>query len=170
MLTAAPASSDGQHDEASVARALATAIDRLRIHKHRVTGARRAVIQTLARRGGHPTAAQLSADIEQLHPGVHLTTVYRTLDFLTELGIVTHVHMGHGAAAYHLSATDEVQEHLHARCRHCERVVDLPADLLDPIRSRLASEWHFELDPRHVALSGVCQTCGREATRQQAMS
>lgn len=159
MATPVPPVSAGRRDDRFVAHALTRAIDQLRAQDHRVTGARRAVIETLARHGGHPNAVELSAEIEKRHPGIHLATVYRTLEVLTELGVVTHVHMGHGAAAYHLSSLVQEQEHLHARCRTCERVFDLPADMLDPIRTRLADESDFVLDPRHVALSGACRAC-----------
>lgn len=151
----------GPASQGHVDPAVARAVERLRGGGHRVTGARRVVLETLARRGGHPTADELCVEIEQRHPGVHRATVYRTLETLAELGEVTHVHMGHGATAYHLADPVKGQEHLHARCRLCGRVLDLPADLLEPIGHRLAQQHDFVLDPRHVALSGECLTCQR---------
>lgn len=148
---------DQDHVDTTVARA----VERLRGGGHRVTGPRRVVLETLARRGGHPTAEELYAEIELRHPGVHRATVYRTLERLAELGEVTHVHMGHGATAYHLTDPVEGRVHLHARCRVCGRVLDLPADLLEPIGRRLSQDHDFALDPRHVALSGECGTCKR---------
>ena len=148
-----------QRDDDVVARSVALAIERLRQQDHRITGARRAVIETLARRDGHPSAAELTAEIENRYPGVHLATVYRTLEVLTDLGVVTHVHMSHGATAYHLAGTGSAEAHLHAQCRICGRVIDLPANTLDQIRSRLAIDNDFDLDPNHVALSGACRTC-----------
>ncbi|MET0864405.1 MAG: transcriptional repressor [Nakamurella sp.] len=158
MTSSPPVSGKGSGDEA-VAVAVAGAILRLRNQDHRITGARRAVIETLARRGGHPTAPELSAEIEQRYPGIHLATVYRTLEVLTELGVVTHVHMSHGATAYHLAGIGSSENHLHAQCRICGRVFDLPADMLDDIRLRLALDNDFDLDPNHVALSGACRSC-----------
>jgi Fur family ferric uptake transcriptional regulator len=149
----------GSPDEDSVTLAVSRAIRRLREQDHRITVARRAVIETLARHDGHPSAVELSAEIEHRYPGVHLATVYRTLEVLTELGVVTHVHMSHGAAAYHLAGISGSEEHLHAQCRVCGQVYDLPADMLDQIRARLASDNDFDLDPNHVALSGACRTC-----------
>lgn len=139
--------------------AVAQALDQLRSGGHRITGARRAVIETLARVDGHPSAEELWAALEQRHPSVHRATVYRTLETLAEQGVVTHVHMSHGTTAYHLTNPVAGRGHLHARCRACGRVFDLPGDLLDPVRSRLAEESDFELDPRHVALSGTCRSC-----------
>jgi Fur family ferric uptake transcriptional regulator len=149
----------GPRSKRFVDPAVTRALERLRRQGHRVTNARRVVLETLARRGGHPTADELCAEIEQRHSGVHRATVYRTLEMLAELGEVTHVHMGHGATAYHLTTSADGQEHLHARCRVCGRVIDLPADLLEPIGRRLTRENDFILDPRHVALSGACKTC-----------
>ncbi len=147
------------HVEPRVGQAVDRALGRLRDKGHRVTTPRRVVIEALVRSEGHPSADELCVDIERRHPGVHRTTVYRTLEMLTDLGQVTHVHMGHGATAYHLAGSGADHGHLHARCQVCRRVFDLPEDLLEPIRSRLALDSDFLLDPRHVALSGTCRTC-----------
>ena len=158
-MKASPPLSPGLQDDELVARSVAQAIERLRQQDHRITVARRAVIETLARQDGHPNAVEISAEVERRYPGVHLATVYRTLDVLTVLGVVTHVHMSHGAAAYHLTGTGSGKEHLHAQCRICGRVFDLPANMLDQIRGRLATDNDFDLDPNHVALSGACRGC-----------
>lgn len=152
-----------QRDNAG-ASAGARAVEQLRVQGQRLTVTRRAVIEALARADGHPSAEELCAQIAPRLPGVHRATVYRTLETLADLGVVTHVHMGHGATAYHLAGHVAGQEHLHAHCRGCGRILDLPSDLLDPIRRRLAREDDFLLDPRHVALSGTCRAC-RGATQ-----
>ncbi|SDT71932.1 Fur family transcriptional regulator, ferric uptake regulator [Jiangella sp. DSM 45060] len=144
------------HDDITVERAL----DRLRARGHRITGARHAVIEALATVDGHPSAEQLSEHVRELHPTVHRATVYRTLETLATLGVVTQVHVGGGATTYHLAAdATGHDDHLHASCRVCGRIIDLPSDLLDPIKRRLAVESDFQLDPPHIALSGTCRRC-----------
>lgn len=135
------------------------ALDRLRAGGHRVTEARRAVLEVLATGEGHPSADELSARVEARHPGIHRATIYRTVDRLTTLGVVTHVHIGGGATAYHLAPGEPTREHLHAICSSCGRIIDLPGDLLDPVTTWLATTADFTLAPAHVALSGVCGTC-----------
>ena len=76
----------------------------LRERGHRITMPRRAVIDALSRAEGHPTVEQITADIAERWPGIHLTTVYRTLETLAEVGVVTHVHLASGTA-YHLADT-----------------------------------------------------------------
>lgn len=130
----------------------------LRGRGQRVTRPRLAVVTALDRLDGHPSAEQVAAEVAATSPGVHRATVYRTLDTLAGLGVVTHVHMSHGTTAYHL-VSGESGPHLHARCRVCGRVLDLPPDVLDVTRDRMASEVGFELDTGHVALSGRCADC-----------
>jgi Fur family transcriptional regulator, ferric uptake regulator len=139
--------------------AVERALEKLRSGGHRVTGPRHAVIETLAHIEGHPSAEQLSERVRVRHPTVHRATVYRTLETLATLGVVTQVHVGGRATTYHLSDDASGHGHLHASCRVCGRIIDLPADLLDPVTRRMADEWGFALDPRHVALSGVCDAC-----------
>ncbi|TLW94772.1 transcriptional repressor [Saccharomonospora piscinae] len=143
--------------------AVAFVLDQLRSHGHRITGARSAVIEALAQIGGHPSAEQLAERVRARYPAIHRATVYRTLETLSELGVVTHVHIGGGASTYHLTPGTAANGHLHASCRGCGRIVDLPGDLLAPVVERLARESEFELDPAQVALSGRCREC-RDAT------
>ena len=138
---------------------VAGALELLRAGGHRVTEARRAVLEVLATGEGHPSADELCGRVQDRHPGIHRATVYRTVDRLTALGVVTHVHVGGGATAYHLAPGAAVREHLHAICHACGRIIDLPGDLLDPVTAWLATEAGFTLAPAHVALSGTCARC-----------
>jgi Fur family ferric uptake transcriptional regulator len=138
------------------------AMDRLRALGQRSTAARRAVVEVLASTSEHIDAEQIGERVAATHPGVHRATVYRTLDTLTALDVVTHVHTGRGATAYHLAASVTGRHHLHAQCRVCERLFDLPDDLLDSVSERLAQAG-FALEPHHVALSGICAPCAVHA-------
>jgi Fur family ferric uptake transcriptional regulator len=130
----------------------------LRSRGDRMTGPRRAVIAALAERRetSHLTPEQVVAAVARLDPSVHRASVYRALEVLSSLGVVQHVHLGHGTTAYHLAAP---HEHLHAHCVRCDRVIDLPGTLLDDVARRVADDYGFVLDPSHVALSGTCVTC-----------
>lgn len=132
----------------------------LRSRGDRMTGPRRAVIAALAvrRDSAHLTPDQVVTAVAELDPTVHRASVYRALDVLSSLGVVQHVHLGHGTTAYHLAAP---HEHLHAHCVRCDRVIDLPGTLLDDVARRVADDYGFVLDPSHVALSGVCASCRR---------
>jgi len=129
----------------------------LRRRGQRVTRPRLAVIRALADLDGHPGADTVATAVAAGPDAVHRATVYRTLDTLAELGVVTHVHSSHGTTAYHLA--DLGEPHLHARCRTCGTVVDLPGDLLDDVTDRVGRSTGFELEAGHLALTGLCGAC-----------
>lgn len=156
----AAATRHARADRAAVAVERAAAL--LRARGDRMTGPRRAVLNALAARRAHQSADQVVAAVAEQDPGVHRASVYRALETLSRLGVVQHVHVGHGTTTYHL-ATEA--PHLHAQCEGCGAVVDLSGDLLDGVAAQVQSEHGFTLDPSHVALSGTCAKC-RAAQRR----
>ena len=129
----------------------------LRAKGERMSAPRRAVLTALATTAGHLSTDEVAAAVAQIAPKVHRTSVYRALAALSELGVVQHVHLGHGATAYHL--TGDLGPHLHAQCRQCGSIIDLPPDLLVGVAERMGALHGFELDATHVALSGLCARC-----------
>ena len=130
-------------------------MDRLADAGGRRTASRQAIIEVIVEAGSHLTADEIAGQVHERFPSVNLSTVYRTLDALTDLGIVDHVHFGHGRAVYHL--TDEAHQHL--VCEQCGAVEELPVSRLGPFLRVLDREFGFELDRRHFALVGRCRAC-----------
>ncbi len=127
----------------------------IRDHGGRVTTARRALVTALVQARGHVTADDLAALVQEAQPDVHLSTIYRSLDALERIGVVDHVHLGHGRAVYHLA--DEPHQHL--VCEVCGAVVEVPdatfAELSDTLRRR----YGFTIRPNHFAVLGRCRAC-----------
>ena len=132
-----------------------TVLALLRARGGRVTTCRRAILETFLGTGGHVTAEVLTARVQAGQPDVHGSTVYRFLDELERLGVVDHVHLGHGPAVYHLS-TDA---HHHLVCDRCGKVVEVPETVFDDLRGHLAEEFGFAVQPRHFAVTGRCREC-----------
>jgi Fur family ferric uptake transcriptional regulator len=127
----------------------------LRARGGRVTTCRRTILETFLGVGGHVTAEDLTARVQRSQPDVHESTVYRFLDELERLGVVDHVHLGHGPAVYHL-ATDA---HHHLVCDRCGAVVEVPEHVFADLRDRLETGFGFTLQPRHFAVTGRCRDC-----------
>jgi Fur family transcriptional regulator, ferric uptake regulator len=127
----------------------------------RMTPQRQLVLDAVAELG-HATPEAICAKVQEIAPAVNITTVYRTLDLLEQLGIVRHTHLGHGAPTY---ATGE-HEHVHLVCHRCGQVDEVDADLLDDLAGTLARTTGFTLDPTHVALSGLCARCESESDQE----
>jgi Fur family transcriptional regulator, ferric uptake regulator len=128
----------------------------LRARGARVTTARRAVLAELVRRGSaHPSAEQIAARLRRSRPEVHLSTVYRTLDVLEELGLVARAGITDGVTTYHLAA----DRHHHAVCQVCGTVIELPESALSAVVARLRRDHGFAADPHHLTIPGVCARC-----------
>lgn len=142
------------------------ALNLLRDQHERVTRARQAIIEVLDGTEAHLAADEIVARAEASAPGVHRATVYRALSTLGELGLVTHTHVGGSATVYHLvvpQPTGHVASvpHAHLQCTNCQAVIDIPADALDSLISRVDREVGFHVEPHHAALLGLCADCRR---------
>lgn len=139
--------------------ASATAVAALRDAGERVTDARRSVVEVLAHRGDHLSADQVAAILEADSRPVHRATVFRTLERLAEIGVVTRMHVAGGATGYHLAAVDSQNAHLHARCRGCGVVFVLSSAAFADTVARVAANTEFLLEPLQSTLVGVCAEC-----------
>jgi Fe2+ or Zn2+ uptake regulation protein len=156
--SARPSGATGRRVEAAPADALIAEVGaQLRARGERMTGPRRAVLTALARHSGHLGAEEVVEAVADVDGSVHRASVYRTLEALSHLGVVQHLHVGHGGTAYHLVARSG--PHLHAQCQACAAVYDLPGNLLDDVAEVLSQRFGFTLDAGHVALSGTCAGC-----------
>jgi Fur family ferric uptake transcriptional regulator len=125
----------------------------LRSRGYRVTPQRRLVLEAVGALG-HATPDEVHARVAG--SGMNLSTVYRTLELLEQLGMVTHTHLGHGAATYH-AATEAA--HVHLVCRSCGAVAETsPALVADAIES-IAEAHGFAVDVHHMAIFGLCSSC-----------
>ena len=78
----------------------------LRARGYRLTPQRQLVLEAVDRLG-HATPDDLVAEVRKTANGVNISTVYRTLELLEGLGLVTHAHLGHGAPTYHAVTGDD---------------------------------------------------------------
>lgn len=134
------------------------------LHKRglRMTPQRQLVLDAV-RDLGHATPEQVCSRVQDTAPAVNITTVYRTLDLLEELGVVRHAHLGHGAPTY----SEHQHRHVHLVCHHCGRVDEAPTELLSDVAERTLADLGFQLDATHVALSGSCVDCTRDDSENE---
>jgi Fur family ferric uptake transcriptional regulator len=130
----------------------------LRAKGYRLTPQRQFVLQAVASLD-HATPEAICEEVRRTARGVNLSTVYRTLELLEELGLVTHTHLGHGAQIYH---TADQPAHVHLVCRRCGRIVEAADSAAEPLVDRLRDEYGFETDVRHLAVFGNCAECAAQ--------
>jgi Fur family ferric uptake transcriptional regulator len=127
----------------------------MRARGGRVTTGLRAIVELLATSDDHLTAVDIVEEVQRRHPAVHVSTVYRALERLSEAGMVVHLHVGHGPTVYHLA--DDYHGHL--VCRRCGAVIDVPTAVIQPVARRVARDYGFALEAGHLALGGLCADC-----------
>ncbi|CAG6392396.1 Nickel uptake regulator, Fur family [Actinacidiphila cocklensis] len=108
----------------------------------------------------HATPDDILSEVRRTASGVNISTVYRTLELLEELGLVSHAHLGHGAPTYHLA---DRHDHMHLVCRDCDVVTEADVDIAAPLGERLRAEFGFETDMKHFAIFGRCRDCTAKA-------
>ena len=91
-----------------------------------------------------------------------LSTFYRTLEALEGLGMVEHVHLGHGAGAYHVGPS---ADHHHLVCDACGRTVDVPLEDLQRAIEQVTAPLGFVPDSAHFAIVGRCAGCAGDPGR-----
>ncbi|MGH9297434.1 MAG: Fur family transcriptional regulator [Acidimicrobiales bacterium] len=148
----APHSSPASLDEAARVEAVIAA---MRGGGHRITRDRRVIVQALVASSGHLSVDDVVDRIALDHPEVHAATVYRTVDALEQLGLLYHVHLGHGAARWHLA--DDPHHHLY--CQGCGAVIEVDDETVVPLAALVEERHGFVIDQRHFALVGRCSKC-----------
>jgi len=123
---------------------------------YRLTPQRIMILEAIEHSDHHISAEEIHAQIVARYPNVNISTVYRTLELLKRLGLVTETDLGEGRVRYHPA---EKGHHHHLVCRECGAVIDLDESLLAPLRSALLKEYNFDADLRHLAILGRCLRC-----------
>jgi Fur family ferric uptake transcriptional regulator len=129
--------------------------DELRARGYRLTPQRQLVLEAVEGLG-HATPEEVLNAVRQKARGVNMSTIYRTLELLEELRLVSHAHLGHGAPTYHASST---ADHAHLVCRTCGRVIEVPPQMIEPLARTLREQYAFETDVRHLTVFGECVNC-----------
>jgi Fur family transcriptional regulator, ferric uptake regulator len=125
----------------------------------RMTPQRQLILDVVAALHGHVSADQVYQHVVREFPDVNISTVYRTLEVLEELGLVRHTHFHDGVAQF--QRTDEAPHH-HMVCTRCGGDWELDLVLLQPLADELKRHYGFEADLAHSAIVGLCRGCAAQ--------
>ena len=123
---------------------------------YRLTPQRLMILSVIENSDEHISAEEIYSQIVAKYPYVNISTVYRTLELLKGLGLVTEINLGEGRVRYHPA---DKGHHHHIVCRECGAIVDLDESTLSLVRSILLREYEFIADLRHLAIFGRCVKC-----------
>lgn len=123
---------------------------------YRLTPQRIMVLKALEDAQDHISAEEIQAHVRQSYPNMNISTVYRTLELVKELGLVTETDFGDGRVRYHCAGKGH---HHHLVCEKCGRIMDLDESELNPLWEHIKTAHNFQINMRHMAFFGVCDKC-----------
>jgi Fur family ferric uptake transcriptional regulator len=137
-------------------------MQRARQHGVRMTRQRAIILQALCELDGHGGAEEVYRRATLHRRDVDLSTVYRTLERLRDLRILSQIDLGRGHAEFEIVAD---QPHHHLVCESCGRVMDLDHTYLAPVAEAIRREFGFEPIFDHFAIFGWCNECRERSER-----
>ena len=131
-------------------------VSTLKEQGYRLTPQRLMVLTAIENSSNHISAEEIYAQVVAKYPHVNISTVYRTLELLKKLELVTETDLGGGRVRYH---PINKGHHHHLVCECCNRIIDLDESLLASLRNRLRGDYDFDADLKHLAIFGRCADC-----------
>ena len=116
------------------------------------------IVSAIENSDDHISAEEIYAQVVAKYPNVNISTVYRTLELLKRLGLVTETDLGGGRLRYHPVGKGH---HHHLVCQECGAIIALDESLLSSLKNALLREYKFSADLKHLAILGRCVNCSK---------
>lgn len=130
-------------------------IDRLRTAGYKITPPRLAVLQVIEQEGEHLNPAEILTRAQAIYPAIGRATVYRTLEMLTQIGVVRPIYVGeHGPTYIHTEGG-----HHHMVCSNCGVVIDFEQCIADQMAQDLTDRFGFQIKSHLLEFYGLCAQC-----------
>jgi Fur family ferric uptake transcriptional regulator len=133
---------------------------------YKITVGRQAILDILSKANKHLSAEDIYLKVHEVYPSVGLTTVYRTLDILQNLGLIIKHDFGDGRARFELSQGEKSDgHHHHLVCTNCNRVIeykdfiDREVTLLKETEKELSKKYNFNITSHLIQFYGLCEKC-----------
>lgn len=138
---------------------------RFRGYGYRLTLPRQVILDVLSQTSRHLSAEEVYAAVRRVYPAIGLTTVYRTLDLLAQMGLVSKFDFGDGRNRYELIAGPGSEHHHHLICISCGRIIDYSdfiddeVEFLSMIGKTLSKKHNFKINTHQLQFYGLCSKC-----------
>ena len=142
---------------------------KFRNHGYKMTTAREIVLKILDKTSRHLSAKDIYSMVNKQYPFIGLTTIYRTLDILSSMRLISKLDFGDGHTRYELTRDPRSKDHHHHLvCVSCNRVInynDFIEDELELVRQTEASlsrKYNFTITDHLIQFYGKCDKCSKK--------
>jgi len=146
-------------------RDLRSALALMRERGLRVSAARRLVVEALLAADGPMSAEQIAEGIGGRVPSSDIASVYRNLQAFEDIGLVRHVHLGHGPGLHALAVASE-REYL--TCERCADYRAVASEELDAVRELIERQFGYRASFIHFPIVGLCRSCTAEVSKPRS--
>ena len=115
------------------------------------------VLSVMHQLDGFCTVEEIYGQVQRLSAAVDISTVYRSLDLLEELNLVSSISLKDDQHRYKLKGIHE--PNIHLVCRNCGLVMEAGLSPAEPFAAFVKEHHHFEIDLEHLFIPGICQAC-----------
>jgi Fur family ferric uptake transcriptional regulator len=136
-------------------------VEQLSALGYRLTPQREILLSVLSESDKHVNAEALLNRVRQVYPRANKSVVYRNLELLTRLGLISCVNLGQGRVEYEVH---HHPHHHHLVCRHCKHVIEVNSAAFAALQQELLEQHGFEADMDHLAIFGLCRKCRSKHT------
>jgi len=135
---------------------LQQAVGRLGI---RLTRQRRVILQVMDEAKQHLDVDQILERAQKIDAGVHLVTVYRTIDLLKKHGLIDELDLLHLRGDRHYYESHGPRDHIHVACLRCGKVREFESGLYEQLKQQIARDFGMKVTVSRTEVGGYCADC-----------
>jgi len=136
-----------------------TLIEELQSRGIRLTPQRAIIFDVIEKLHGHITAEEIFEEVQKVNSYISLATIYRTLELLQELKLISQTNFGRSQTYFALK--DHCSHH-HIVCTECGSIEEFPDEFLESLKAKLARQFGFQAHTDHMSIFGICKNCHNE--------
>lgn len=131
----------------------------LREQGYRMTPQRQIIMDAICEGSGHTTLPEILERVQQKSSAINPATVYRSLHFLLNVGLIVKAEVAPGETVYEIAGRSP---HHHLLCRLCHHEIEIDAQPLQALQTEIQQQYGFAIDANHLVLTGLCTHCQAE--------
>lgn len=134
--------------------------DKLKEKGYKLTPQRRATLDTIIEnKGKHLSTEEIYDLVKDKCPEIGLATVYRTLQLLDELELISKINLDDGCSRYELNTQEDDHQHHHLICVKCGDIIEVEVDLMEALEEEIEKNYDFNIMDHKVKFFGHCSKC-----------
>ena len=131
----------------------------IRQRRIRLTRQRRMILEVMDRAEQHLDVDQILERAQKIDSGVHLVTVYRTIDLLKKLGLIDELDLLHLRGDRHYYESHGPRDHIHVACLGCGKVREFESRLYEQLKQQIARDFKMKVTVSRTEVGGYCKEC-----------